>query len=643
MRRYSAHLLRSFLSTLFVASLALPALAHHDEEEHQQDSSKQAVNLPAAMALPALDGPTPWSDKPVLNDADRFHIAIMTDRTGGHRPGIWMKGVRAVNMLRPEFVVSVGDLIEGYTMDKKEIERQWNEFLGFIDQMDMRFFFVAGNHDLSNHVMHKIWREHFGPEWYSFDYKGVHFVCLCSEDPVDHIGDKQLAWIEDDLEKHRDARWTLLFMHKPLWLVAERALKAGNPDKTNWKKVEALLGSRPHTVFAGHVHHYVQYDRNGTKYYHLATTGGGSALRGVPYGEFDHVTWLTMEKDGPHIAHLLLDGVVAPDAVTEEGIARFRAFLAKASIEVAPILIGNDQGLSQGRIDLRLRNGFDQPVELRGTIDGLPLRGLTVEPEGLVLKAEPGQTAELAVNIRFNEVIDFPHLAQTVLTAKIRTLGDGPPLSAEKTVPVVIDRRFECPRPAETIVVDGNLNEWGELPYATAADPLVLGNRENWTGPDDASARFAVASDDRYLYLAASVSDERVLPGEDAVEWILDPRPIQTRKADGRIRRGGYRFLVGAADNEQGVKLRISGQRDRQLREAVQSALRRTDSGYDVELAIPIKFITKHQGPDWQSVQLTLVVHDADDAGQPPARIVWRGTNQVDQRNTNYGHFVRSR
>ena len=84
-----------------------------------------------------------------------------------------------------------------------------------------------------------------------------------------------------------EALWTMLFLHKPLWTYSERNRTAGNPDPTNWQRVEALLGDRPHSVFAGHVHHYVQYDRNGMKYYHLATTGGGSRLRGQSYGEFD--------------------------------------------------------------------------------------------------------------------------------------------------------------------------------------------------------------------------------------------------------------------------------------------------------------------------------------------------------------------
>ena len=71
----------------------------HPPEEHE--IKKPAPEVAPSMILPRVTGPHPWSDKPVLDDPSRFHIAIMTDRTGGHRPGVWMRAVEAVNLLRP--------------------------------------------------------------------------------------------------------------------------------------------------------------------------------------------------------------------------------------------------------------------------------------------------------------------------------------------------------------------------------------------------------------------------------------------------------------------------------------------------------------------------------------------------------------
>ena len=174
----------------------------------------------------------------------------------------------------------------------------------------MPFFYVPGNHDLTNVTQEKLWKEKFGRRYYDFTYKGVLFLMLNSEDPPGknegHISAEQLAFVKKSLETNRAARWTLVFLHKPMWVWT-------NAEKSGWLDVERLLGDRPHTVFAGHVHRYQKFVRNGHNYYQLATTGGGSKMRGTDHGEFDHIVWVTMKKDGPVLANLLLDGVLPED------------------------------------------------------------------------------------------------------------------------------------------------------------------------------------------------------------------------------------------------------------------------------------------------------------------------------------------
>ena len=84
----------------------------------------------------------------------------------------------------------------------------------------------------------------------------------------------------------------IVALHKPVWTAAD-------VKKRGWLDVEQALADRPYTVFCGHVHRYHKFVRQGRDYYQLATTGGGSKLRGVPYGEFDHLVWVTMKKTGP--------------------------------------------------------------------------------------------------------------------------------------------------------------------------------------------------------------------------------------------------------------------------------------------------------------------------------------------------------
>src|SRR5262245_21874942 len=53
------------------------------------------------------------------NDPADFQFAIVSDRTGGHRAKVFSRAIDQLNLLQPEFVVSVGDLIEGYTESKE--------------------------------------------------------------------------------------------------------------------------------------------------------------------------------------------------------------------------------------------------------------------------------------------------------------------------------------------------------------------------------------------------------------------------------------------------------------------------------------------------------------------------------------------
>src|SRR6185503_15132382 len=75
-----------------------------------------------------VENRNPWTHLR-LNDApETFHFVVISDRTGGHRPRIFSQAVEQINLLQPAFVVSVGDLIEGYTKDKAVLATQWKEF-----------------------------------------------------------------------------------------------------------------------------------------------------------------------------------------------------------------------------------------------------------------------------------------------------------------------------------------------------------------------------------------------------------------------------------------------------------------------------------------------------------------------------------
>ena len=58
---------------------------------------------------------TPYTHLNFKNDPYEFQFAILSDNSGGGRPGVFEAGAGMLNLLQPEFVVGLGDLVEGYT------------------------------------------------------------------------------------------------------------------------------------------------------------------------------------------------------------------------------------------------------------------------------------------------------------------------------------------------------------------------------------------------------------------------------------------------------------------------------------------------------------------------------------------------
>ena len=247
----------------------------------------------------------PWTYEHVNDHKNKFNFVVVTDRTGGERKGIWQKGIDKINLMQPAFVVSVGDLINGYTKDLDKINTEWEEFNSFVKKLEMPFFYVAGNHDFTNEVMENEWFKRFGSDYYHFLYKNVLFICLNSEHGYTalknpDLGEEQVKFVEKILKKNTNVDWTIIFMHQPLWL---------RESGKNWLKVENLIKGRDHSVFTGHHHKYKLHQRNKNDYFVLATMGGGSELRGIEYGEFDHFMFITMTERGPYFSNLMLDGI----------------------------------------------------------------------------------------------------------------------------------------------------------------------------------------------------------------------------------------------------------------------------------------------------------------------------------------------
>ena len=173
--------------------------------------------------------------------------------------------------MQPQYVVSVGDLIEG---GKKEgpLPDQWKVFQSHIDNLTMPFFYVPGNHDFRPGPKAKEWKTRFGRNHYHFVYRDVLFLMACTEDELAFMSPEQIQDAKKILADNADVRWTLVFLHQPLWVT--------DGGKTNgFADFEKTLAGRKYTVFCGHQHHYVKYVRQGMNPPASASSprpGGGS-------------------------------------------------------------------------------------------------------------------------------------------------------------------------------------------------------------------------------------------------------------------------------------------------------------------------------------------------------------------------------
>ncbi|MBE7559754.1 metallophosphoesterase [bacterium] len=582
-------------------------------------------------------GVVPWTHENFQNDPDDFQFAIVTDRTGGHRPGVFSSAMPKLNLLQPEFVMSVGDQIEGYTENSREMTEMWREFDALVNSLSMPYFRVAGNHDISNPTMEAFWKQRFGNPYYHFIYKNVLFLCIDTEDPPDtSISPAQREYFRRVLEANPNVRWTLLFMHKPMWAEA---------NAKGWQEFEALLAGRNYTVFAGHTHDYLKYVRNDRKYIVLATTGGGSQLRGDNYGEFDHLVWVTMKDDGPRLANLMLEGIRDENIRTTEDVALLNPILSGNAIVHDPVYLDGER-FGSARTALRLSNRAGIPMVVKGR--ARPHHALRVEPDEVAFTVPPGADREIPIEFAVQPPILRTQMAPLDYALSISYEREGrPPLVVERTETIIVDRLHPCPRATAPVAVDGDLADWPELPIDVTA-PAQIYRRGDWSGPDDASLRFAARHDDAYLYIAVAVHEDRVIRRrgratyeQDSVAVWLDARPDPARS---QSRSGWYErnrdfisLIVAPKVEETDMQIMDPGA----LPEGIRCASVKTSDGYAFEAAIPASVLNDRQGGPWKAFRLNVGVYDTDVPDGSYGSIWWQPRWETDANVTGSGTFVR--
>jgi predicted MPP superfamily phosphohydrolase len=145
-----------------------------------------------------------------------------------------------VDSIQPDFVLLTGDLIrDALRVSDTVAAVRYELYVSEQRRISRPVWAVPGNHEIfgierdrsrvsADHPLYarKMYRHYLGPDYYSFNYGGVHFVALNSEDYEDQsyfgqVDSIQLAWLRSDLALVPDSVPVVTFNHIPFFTAAE--------------------------------------------------------------------------------------------------------------------------------------------------------------------------------------------------------------------------------------------------------------------------------------------------------------------------------------------------------------------------------------------------------------------------------------
>jgi hypothetical protein len=564
---------------------------------------------------------------------DEFRFVLVGDRNGGRVPGLMPQAFREINHLYPDFVVCVGDLIDGPTNLPDRIPTLWKEFDDEVGLLKSPFVYVPGNHDIWNTTSKGIYETRYGPTYRSFNYRGLHFITLDTEEmdeqgrKIDRIDGKQLEWLKDDIARHRDARRILVLLHKPIWLHG------------GLNKAEEVWKGLPVHVFAGHDHRYSYTEINGIPHVILGAVAGGMREEGDAIGRFRHYALATVRDNDLKLALIRLGGVLAPEVVLEDELPGIR------QLADAVALYRDGSG---GAARLAFRNPLDMPVSVQ-----LQRTSRTAAP-GTLFKSDEVGARPLGVGGTLltdldRAALDKPGSADVEYRATFRfTNARGEPQVIDYPVEPRARRSATASRAGRAPNIDGDLADWSEAQWQTLNESrqVTLGAAVRH-GDDDLHGRFALRYDDEHLYVAVQVRDENVAFNTQATEGdgveLYFASPVASEITFPRD-TDWHRLVVtpftgdGTSAGEAAGKARIQ-QFGAQTLAEVRAAYARGGTGYAIELAVPWRELGWRQRPDART-QFDLALNDRDLGPRRESQLTWSGTDRNAFGSKHYGQVT---
>lgn len=559
------------------------------------------------------------------NSPDTFRFVILSDRTGGHVPGDFEKAVAEVNLLRPDFVMCVGDLIEGYQPDEQVLTKQWQEFEDIISHLDAPFFYAPGNHDVRKDQpqdpdtsRNLYQRRHgvLGKMYYSFNYHDCHFLILntptAEVDPA--FAAEQKAFIEKDLANASSAQHVFVFTHFPM-----------PKNKAVWPTLKTLLPKGRSTIFTGHEHALSYEELDGIPAYVLPSTAARTDNSAGNEHMYVHVV---VDRGNPTIT-FVPTGQIRPSAYAPAIVTARKMLSSPQDLGV------NAEG---SEISIRPHNPGTTPLTLSYQFLAADWE---ISPATAQLTIPPGQDGEAKFALK-------PLAASPAAPTFIQQCSvSGFTTSKQTRLPVSC--RATLGR-LDHVDLDGLATEWSAVPVVEMTSPnLVFENRDRWRGPMDSSCRFRAAIAGDRLAMLVEVTDDQINTDQkeswdnDAVEICWDLHASGPSSSGLTLGTGQMIFVpADTAGTAKQTLFAPAMQLGKPVPPSLQSFTRRTSDGYAIEFSIPLTELGATAGAAINEIKLALCVDDRDVEGKQVVTkfISLTGTGNFQRSTAGYARFA---
>ena len=306
--------------------------------------------------------------------AKPFRIAILPDRTTGRDWGLpYLKAaVRDLNRIEPDAVFTIGDMVQGYTRNAAEWDRQAEVWKSITGELEAPLYPVAGNHDVisgsrvpGDRGFGDRYLRTFGPLRYMVELEGASVIAMFSDESFGDggvkLGDGQVGWLKNCLARAKARGLPILvLMHRPLWRT----------DSVKWfERVHpALVEAGVDAVIAGHFHSLQDDGVRDGVHYDIVGTCGGSIDQHPLAGQMQHLTFVQARPDGSlRIFHQPVGETLPVDFVVREDQDRVFALREKpGSLALSGALPDpmDATAPTTGTVTLRVKNPLDRPIEV---------------------------------------------------------------------------------------------------------------------------------------------------------------------------------------------------------------------------------------------------------------------------------------